>query len=64
MAEHITRRDFLNGVALGVGASLLTPADLLARAGPSLTSPMAVPSKSSLYFDSLTLPRAWHTACS
>jgi spermidine dehydrogenase len=46
MAERITRRDFLNGVALGVGASLMAPADLLAQAGP----PRAAPGEPSRYY--------------
>ena len=45
MAERITRRDFLNGIAVGAGASLLAPVDLLAQAGP----PAAAPSESSVY---------------
>ena len=35
MTTGITRRDFLNGVALGAGASLLTPSQLMAQAGAS-----------------------------
>jgi spermidine dehydrogenase len=31
MKHSITRRDFLNGVAIGTGASLLTPAELFAQ---------------------------------
>jgi len=31
MTEQINRRDFLNGMAVSVGTSLLTPADLLAQ---------------------------------
>ena len=29
MAVRITHRDFLNGIAVGAGTSLLAPADLL-----------------------------------
>ena len=36
MTIGITRRDFLNGVALGAGASLLTPGQLMAQAGASI----------------------------
>jgi len=36
MTTGITRRDFLNGVALGAGASLLTPGQLMAQAGASI----------------------------
>ena len=31
MKNNITRRDFLNGVALGTGASMLAPLELLAQ---------------------------------
>ena len=33
MKYKITRRDFLNGIAVGTGTSLLAPADLFAQAG-------------------------------
>ncbi|VUX54910.1 conserved exported protein of unknown function [uncultured Woeseiaceae bacterium] len=33
MKYKITRRDFLNGIAIGTGASLLAPAELFAQAG-------------------------------
>jgi spermidine dehydrogenase len=44
MAVRITRRDFLNGIAVGAGTSLLAPADLLARVDPS------APGDSSVYY--------------
>jgi spermidine dehydrogenase len=34
MKPRITRRDFLNGIAVGAGTSLLAPVDLLAQVGP------------------------------
>lgn len=46
MAERITRRDFMSGVAVGVGASLLSPTDVLAAAGP----PLAAQSAASPYY--------------
>ena len=41
MDQPITRRDFLNGVALGLGASLATPTLAGAAAGPSEPGPGA-----------------------
>ena len=38
MTSKITRRDFLNGVAIGTGASLLMPGQLIAQSSGSLTS--------------------------
>jgi spermidine dehydrogenase len=38
MAALVTRRDFLNGVALGTGATLLTPYQLFAQAPPDISS--------------------------
>ncbi len=42
MAVRVTRRDFLNGVAVGAGAVLLAPADLLAQVGPSASGESSV----------------------
>ncbi len=38
MTSKITRRDFLNGVAIGTGASLLMPGQLIAQSSGSVTS--------------------------
>ncbi len=38
MAKQITRRDFLNGVAIGAGTSLLTPADLFGQGEPAIVT--------------------------
>ncbi|MFT7321744.1 MAG: spermidine dehydrogenase, partial [Congregibacter sp.] len=38
MKYKITRRDFLNGVAITAGTSLLTPDDLFAQSVPTPTS--------------------------
>ena len=38
MTSKITRRDFLNGVAIGTGASLLMPGQLVAQPSGSVTS--------------------------
>jgi spermidine dehydrogenase len=38
MKYKITRRDFLNGIAIGAGTSLLAPADLFAQIAPSESS--------------------------
>ncbi len=35
MAQRITRRDFLKGLAVGVGTGLLAPDGLLAQVGPT-----------------------------
>lgn len=50
MAERITRRDFLNGMAVGVGASLLAPRQLLGGDA----SPFAPESAASYYPPALT----------
>ena len=39
MALRVTRRDFLNGVAIGAGTSLLAPSDLFAQVGPTAATP-------------------------
>ena len=44
MAVRITRRDFLSGIAVGAGTSLLAPADLLAQVDPT------APGDSSVYY--------------
>ncbi|MCP3982916.1 MAG: FAD-dependent oxidoreductase [bacterium] len=44
MAQRITRRDFLNGLAVGVGTGLLAPDGLLAQVGPT------APGESSVYY--------------
>lgn len=41
MTIKITRRDFLNGVAISVGAGMLTPAQLLGQEAPSELSSAA-----------------------
>ena len=46
MKYKITRRDFLNGIAIGTGTSLLAPAELFAQAG----TPAAASSESSAYY--------------
>jgi spermidine dehydrogenase len=38
MKYKITRRDFLNGVAIGAGTSLLAPAELFAQSDPGASS--------------------------
>ncbi|MAE03724.1 MAG: hypothetical protein CMK25_05725, partial [Porticoccaceae bacterium] len=38
MTSKITRRDFLNGVAIGTGASLLMPGQLVAQTSGSVTT--------------------------
>ena len=38
MKYAITRRDFLNGIAIGTGASLLAPAELFAQNPPGESS--------------------------
>ena len=38
LASKITRRDFLNGIAVGTGASLLMPGQAIAQASGSLVS--------------------------
>ena len=38
MASKITRRDFLNGIAIGTGASLLMPGQVIAQASGALVS--------------------------
>lgn len=51
MTEQIKRRDFLNGMAIGVGASLLAPADLLAQDDATAAeSTAAESSESSLHY--------------
>ena len=45
MRPKITRRDFLNGIAVGAGSSLLAPVDLLAE-----VRPVAAPNESSAYY--------------
>jgi spermidine dehydrogenase len=38
MSDKITRRDFLNGIAIGTGMSLLAPAELFAQVPPGASS--------------------------
>jgi spermidine dehydrogenase len=57
MAIRITRRDFLNGMAIGAGASLLTPTQLLGQIAPSDTNPAAA---STYYPPTLTGMRGSH----
>jgi len=57
MAERITRRDFMNGVAVGVGASLLAPNEVLAAADPSVAAQSAA---SSYHPPTLTGMRGSH----
>ena len=38
MTSKITRRDFLNGVAIGAGASLLMPGQLIAQPAGSIAA--------------------------
>jgi spermidine dehydrogenase len=57
MPVHITRRDFLNGIAVGAGASLLAPTELFAEG--SLTAP-APGAPSVVYPPTLTGMRGSH----
>ena len=41
MAARITRRDFLNGMAIGVGASFFGPTHLFGQGGPAVVAPSA-----------------------
>ena len=43
MAVQVTRRDFLNGIAIGVGGSLLTPAGLFGHVDPMTVAPGTEP---------------------
>jgi spermidine dehydrogenase len=55
MKHKITRRDFLNGMAIGVGTGLLTPAQVLGQGSPS-----ELGSKASYYPPTLTGIRGNH----
>ena len=57
MAVRITRRDFLNGMAIGAGASLIAPADLLAQVDPTAVMTSA---SSVYYLPTLTGMRGSH----
>lgn len=57
MAAQITRRDFLNGIAIGAGAGLLTPAALLAQSESGVALPGG---HSSYYPPTLTGMRGSH----
>jgi spermidine dehydrogenase len=56
MAARITRRDFLNGVAVGAGASLLAPTELFAQGEWTVATPGAP----SVYPPTLTGMRGSH----
>ena len=57
MAVRVTRRDFLNGMAVGVGASLIAPGELLAQVDPTLATSAV---SSSYYPPTLTGMRGSH----
>ncbi len=57
MASKITRRDFLNGLALGAGAGLLTPAQLL---GQGRSTPLSSTNAAPYYPPTLTGMRGSH----
>lgn len=57
MTSKITRRDFLNGVAIGTGASLLMPGQVVAQSSGSVTSNK---SPSDYYPPTLTGMRGSH----
>ncbi len=57
MASRVTRRDFLNGVAIGVGTGMLIPAELFAQSEQMLTTQGA---SSAYYPPTLTGMRGSH----
>jgi len=57
LASKITRRDFLNGIAIGTGASLLMPGQIIAQAAGSLA---AIKGTDNYYPPTLTGMRGSH----
>ena len=57
MAMRVTRRDFLNGMAVGAGASLFSPAELLGQTEPTAVNPAV---SSTYYPPTLTGMRGSH----